>query len=317
VPRPGEALVWSGLAALLYWSPTMRAFRLDPADIEDITAAYERLLRHPAVDQTRSGLLGTGVGGSFALMAVAQPRIRARVFILVAYVLSFSIWSLVRAIASATQSRDGRRESWAVHPLTRKVSVHSVTALLEPAEAEQLPAASEVSSEQLDGGDNLTEDGRVVASLLGTLSLDQAEVALRQLSAVMAERLSAMSPASYLKEIWAPLIVLCHDRDGGVIPVSKSRRLRVALAGRAGVHYTEFTVYQHLDRTRGRPALLPLLRELLREFARFALAVYPVFRRIVASVAGSRPPRLVDSILATAGALNACRTEGCPMPAQR
>ena len=36
VPRLGEALARSGFAALLYWSPTMRDFRLDPDDVENI-----------------------------------------------------------------------------------------------------------------------------------------------------------------------------------------------------------------------------------------------------------------------------------------
>src|SRR5437764_1775966 len=62
VPRLGEALARSGFAALLYWSPAMRDFRLDPEDIEDIASAYEALLARPEVDPARSGLLGTCVG---------------------------------------------------------------------------------------------------------------------------------------------------------------------------------------------------------------------------------------------------------------
>src|SRR5215208_8333281 len=76
VPRLGEALARSGFAALLYWSPSMRDFRLDPADVDDIAAAYEALLARADIDGSRSGLLGTCVGGAFALMAAASPRIR-------------------------------------------------------------------------------------------------------------------------------------------------------------------------------------------------------------------------------------------------
>jgi hypothetical protein len=39
VPRLGEALARSGFAALLYWSPAMRDFRLDPTDVADIASA--------------------------------------------------------------------------------------------------------------------------------------------------------------------------------------------------------------------------------------------------------------------------------------
>ena len=48
-----------------------------------------------------------------------------------------------------------------------------------------------------------------------------------------------LSPMNYLKDIHAPLIVLLHDRGDQVIPVGESRRLYSALAGHAGVHYTE------------------------------------------------------------------------------
>src|SRR5450631_4890138 len=66
VARLGNALARAGFVALLYWSPAMRDFRLDPDDIESIALAYHWFIEHPSVDPTRSGLLGTCVGGSFA-----------------------------------------------------------------------------------------------------------------------------------------------------------------------------------------------------------------------------------------------------------
>lgn len=78
VPRLGEALARSGFAALLYWSPAMRDYRLAPEDIDDIASAYDCLLARPDIDPARSGLLGTCVGGAFALMAAAHPSIRDR-----------------------------------------------------------------------------------------------------------------------------------------------------------------------------------------------------------------------------------------------
>jgi hypothetical protein len=79
VPRLSEALSRAGFAALIYWSPAMRDFRLDPEDIENIALAYQRLQEQPYVDASRSGLFGTCVGGSFALMAAASPRVRDRI----------------------------------------------------------------------------------------------------------------------------------------------------------------------------------------------------------------------------------------------
>jgi hypothetical protein len=206
-------------------------------------------------------------------MAASRPRIRDRVAFVFAYAAYASMWSLARDIASATRARDGVREPWAVDPLTRKVYVHSMTALLEPAEAKRLRTALADPGAPPEGRD-LSADGRAVASVLTRVPFGDAEAALQHLPGRMRERLDAMSPVRSLAEIHAPLIVLLHDRDDGVIPVSESRRLRAALAGRDGVHYTEFTVFRHLDPTTGKPSPVALAGELVK----FGRAVYPLFR---------------------------------------
>jgi len=76
------------------------------------------------------------------------------------------------------------------------------------------------------------------------------------------------------------VIVFGHDRDDAVVPVSESRRLLRELAGRTGVHYTEFALFQHAT-----PRRLPPLR-FIRELGRFFLYVYPVFRAASAHSGG-------------------------------
>lgn len=278
ISRLQEALARAGFAALLYWSPAMRDFRLDPADIENIAMAYDWLIAQPSVDSTRSGLIGTCVGGAFALMAAANPHIRDRVAFVGAFAPYASMRTLAQDIATATWCRDGVRERWAVDPLTRKVYVHSLTAVLAPGEATQLRNALAEPDGHLDPTD-LSVEGQAIYPLLTVLTADQAEAALRQLPAVLQNRLlDTMSPLKYLPELQAPLVVLMHDHDDPVIPLAESVRLRDALVGRAGVHYTEFVMFKHLDPTKVRLHLLPLLREL----GRFYLAFYPVFRQVEA-----------------------------------
>src|SRR6266851_9974744 len=193
VPRLGAALARSGFAALLYWSPAMRDLRLDPEDSENIALAYHWLIEQPSVDPARSGLLGTCVGGSFALMAAASPLIRDRVAFIGAYAPYSSMWTFARDIASATRSCGDGCEPWRVDPLTRKVFVHSLTALLEPSEAELLRNTCTDQGGHLDSHD-LSEDGRAVYPLLTALSVDGAEAALHRLPTAMQERLAALSP---------------------------------------------------------------------------------------------------------------------------
>ena len=124
----------------------------------------------------------------------------------------------------------------------------------------------------------LSEACAAVLPLLGELGDGEAEVALRRLPENLRAQLAAMSPETYVHDIHASLIVLLHDRQDPVIPVSESRHLRDAFDGRAGVHYTEFTVFRHLDPTKGKPRPLSLARELLR----FGRAVHPLFRQVAA-----------------------------------
>ncbi len=108
VPRLGEALARSGFAALLYWSPAMRDLRLDPGDIDNLALAYDWLVDLPSVDPERSGLLGTCVGGSFALMAAAHPLIRDRVRFVGAFAPYASMWTL----GQCSRQRDSVNDGW-------------------------------------------------------------------------------------------------------------------------------------------------------------------------------------------------------------
>ena len=274
VPRLGAALARSGFAALLYWSPAMRDFRLDPGDIENIALAYQYLLEQPYVDARRSGLFGTCVGGSFALMAGASPLIHDRVAFVGAFAPYGSLFSFARDIVSSTITSGEGQRHWEVDPLTKKVFVHSVTAPLDREEADVLRRAVEAGTLSGESG-RLSPDGQAVQALLAARDPPQAEVALKQLPQDIQGGLRDLSPVNYLREIRAPLIALSHDRDDLVIPVHESRLLVSAFAGRAGVHYTEFEMFQHADPTKRK--LSPL--RLLWQLGKFYLWLYAVFRK--------------------------------------
>jgi dienelactone hydrolase len=275
VPVLGKALARAGIAALLYWSPAMRDFRFDVDDIENIALAYDWLVRRPDVDPARSGLLGTCVGGSFALMAGAHPLIRDRVAFLTAYAPFSSMPIFARDIASSTRSGDAGREPWKVDQLTRKVFVHSLAAWLEPAEGEWIREQFTVAGSH-SGWQGLSEDGRAVYALLSARDEAEAERALARLPGMMQESLVTLSPLTYLDDLRTPLMVLLHDRGDQVIPVGESRRLVAALAGRPGVHFTEMQ-FSHLDPSKGK---LPFFK-LVREFGKFFRAMYPLFYQSV------------------------------------
>jgi hypothetical protein len=271
----GRALARSGFAALLYWSPAMRDFRLDPEDIDSIAMAYRWLTDRPFIDASRSGLLGTCVGGSFALMAAASPLIRDRVSFVSAYAPFSSMSTFARDIASATRTNNERRESWQVDQLTRRVFVHSLTDMLDAREAQTLREAFSQGVGQLDAA-GLSADARSVHALLNRPDPDQAAAALQRLPPAMQQRLTALSPLTYVSGLRSRLVILLHDVGDQVIPIGESRRLLPALDGRPGVSYTEMR-FQHLDPTKGK---MPPWR-LAREFGKFFRAMIPLFRQTV------------------------------------
>lgn len=274
VPVLGRALARAGFAALLYWSPSMRDFRLEPADIENIALAYDWFIQQPYVDSARSGLLGTCVGGSFALMAAAHPLINRRVAFVSAYAPYSSLWAFARDIASGSVVSGNGRQHWKVDPLTRKVFIHSLTDGLGAEEASCLRrifVEGQLPVEEI----NLSENGRKVAALLSAADPQEAKRAIHALPAEMQERFFKISPLNYVHGLHAPLIVLLHDRGDQVIPVGESQRLCEALAGRAGVYFTEMQ-FSHLDPSKGK---LPPLK-LAAEFLKFTAAVYRLFRHV-------------------------------------
>jgi hypothetical protein len=135
VPRLGAALARAGFATLLHWSPAMRDLRLAPEDVAGVALAFRWLTERPFVDPGGSGLLGTCVGGSFALMAAADREIRGRIAFVSAWAPYASMLTLARDVASATTAGPAGREAWQVDQLTRRVYVRTLTAALPPPDA--------------------------------------------------------------------------------------------------------------------------------------------------------------------------------------
>ena len=247
IPQLLKAWAHAGFVAVAHWSDAMRDRRLDPGDAEDLARAYDAMLRCDGVDVARSGLLGTCVGGSAAFLAAAHPLIRDRVHFVCAFAPYASLWTLARDIASSSRdARGGGREPWPVDQLSRTVFERTLRTLTCEENAATVLSATDASS---------------------------AEAALRRLPPEAQEALDELSPITHLDEIHAPWIVFGHDRDDTVVPAAESRRLAAALAGRPGVRFTEYAMFQHAD---------PLGRRLppitfARELARFYGSLQPLF----------------------------------------
>ena len=273
VPRLGEALARAGFVVLLYWSPAMRDFRLVSDDIENISLAYDWLIKQPFVDASRSGLLGTCVGGSYAIMAAAQPLVRGRLAFLSAYAPFSSINTFAKDILTSSVEIDGQILPWKVDQLTRRVFVHSLTDGLEDNEAQKFRTTLAFDGKSFDGL-GLSEDGRKIYEVLTGSTRENADEKLKQLPDWLQEKLKTISPVNHLDGLKVPLFVILHDAGDQVIPVGESRRLVDLLQSRQTVNYTEMH-FSHLDPAKGK---LPLPR-LIWEFGKFIRAMLPLFQQ--------------------------------------
>ncbi len=160
--------------------------------------------------------------------------------------------------------------------------VRSVTDTLEPCEAERLCEASSTGAE-VDPAE-LSADGRAVYELLTASHREAAELALQRLSPSMRERLDVMSPLHYIDRVFAPMIIVGHDRDDPVIPVGESRRLVSAPRSprRRDVHRVRDVPARRSDQRKLSPP------RLVREVRRFYRSLYPMFRHSATAPSGPR-----------------------------
>jgi dienelactone hydrolase len=288
VAMVGEAFARAGLAALLYWSPSMRELRLDPADTDRLVAAFQALRHAPDVDAGRIGMFGVCVGGSLALVASARAEIRDGVRFVAAHAPYSSLRTLALEIARESRRLDGAGEPWAVDPLTWLAYVRCVTQWLNPADVATLRDAFEsritwnatgttivTRSVTPPGADALSPEGRLVLRLLIATGED-AKAALSALPARIAAMLDEMSPLTCVAEVTSPVILLLHDREDNVVPVTESRRLWAVIRKRPGAHYTELDL-NHLRIPRGWS-----VAQIAREMVKGVAAWYPVFRAVSA-----------------------------------
>ena len=80
---------------------------------------------------------------------------------------------------------------------------------------------------------------------------DRAQELLGQLPPSALARLKRLSLPRAIDRLQAELYII-HDRGDAFVPYVESRRLRDALAGREEVHFTEVSLFEHVEPRLGR-----------------------------------------------------------------
>ncbi|MGH3343055.1 MAG: alpha/beta fold hydrolase [Carbonactinosporaceae bacterium] len=220
--------------------PDLRLHRLevDPGDIGRVVRSVAALRRLPAVDGDVV-LLGFSFGGSYGLVASADPRIRDSVALVATFGSYYRTVGLVQALSTGVSLVGGRRVSWDPNPDTKIVLRKLAYRLVEPDERARL--AEVFHGRARPAG--LPRDVRAVYAF--TTHDDPTRT--RALAARLDRRAHAMlarfSPATIAGRLPAPLVAM-HARDDPVVPHAELVRLDRALPEATTLTVSSF---EHVD----------------------------------------------------------------------
>lgn len=242
------ALARAGFVVMLHWSPTMGLQNnIDPDEIENLVWAFRYLLEQDFVDRERAGMGGFSVGGSLALVAAADPRIRDEVVFINSFGAYYDAQDLFLQIASRTRFYQGVQQPWDFDPLTWLVFANELIETVgDPAEQERLRQRFLRSPGGVDPEpENFSDQAQTIGILLEGTTLDQAGTLFRKLPAEFHQQIVSISPSSHVGDVKARVMVM-HDEGDSLIPVGESRRLAAALRGTEGFRYTETRIFDHV-----------------------------------------------------------------------
>ncbi len=243
----GNALARSNMAALYYWSSDMEQGIMTTKEIDNLVASFQYLRNLDFVDPTRVGIGGFCVGGSFALIAASDPLISNDVQFVNAFGPYFDMKELAISIISETSEDNHGIQYWQPDKLSKKVLATHLTDKISNEEANII--TNWFTNNRTNNIDKtlLTENGQRIHNLLGQKSRHGASSAFETLPAHNKSQLHQLSPSSHIADIKASILIM-HDRNDSLVPVSHSRQLFEALDGKTNVLFTEYgSIFDHVS----------------------------------------------------------------------
>ena len=274
IERVADGLARTGVAVLVPDSQTLLEGRLEVGEIDGIVRAFQLLAARPEVDGDRVGIVGFSVGGSLALLAAGDPRIRSQV----RWVNGFGAFADASTYLAAVSAHAYRRAAgtavpWTPTPLAREVYLRFMLDqvrddvdrdVLDGALSAPILDAERPSPDAALRSSLSTAAARAVHDLLTAATLDEAERAIDALPAAALTFVDAISPARHLDGLRAE-VHLMHETEDHHVPFVESRALASALepTDLLAAH-TEFRLFDHvqpddLDLVAAAPELVKLM----------------------------------------------------------
>jgi alpha-beta hydrolase superfamily lysophospholipase len=217
---------------------TLAERRFDTEDLDRIVRAAVALGGHPAADGPVA-LLGISYGGSYALVASADPRLADRVAQVAVFGAYYDLVGVIQAATTGVSVADGRTIPWESHPSARAILESHAVQLAPDRSRAELRAV-------LDGRGapaSLDSDARAVYELLVNRDAALTGTLAAALSPEARVLLARFSPSSVVDGIDAPVIAM-HSADDPAVPYAEALRLADALPATRLVTVRSF---RHVD----------------------------------------------------------------------
>jgi pimeloyl-ACP methyl ester carboxylesterase len=212
--------------------------RFDAVDLDRIARSVVALDEHPAALGSVS-ILGISYGGSFALVAAADPRVHGRIAQVATFGAYFDLVGVIQAVTTGTSLVRGEAVPWAGHPLARDI--------LERHAVELAPAAAsrQALREALRRGDpvGLDPPTRAIYDLLSNRDPARTAELADRLDPQARALLDRFSPSSVAGRVTVPVVAM-HSTDDPAVPYGEAVRLAGGLP-----HARPVTVgsFRHVD----------------------------------------------------------------------
>lgn len=212
--------------------------RFVESDIDRVVRSARALSDHP-LTRGPVTILGFSLGGSFGLVAAADPRLDGRLAQVAVFGAYFDMVGVIQAVTTGVSLVNGRRISWEPHPLASQILEDVVLRLAPPTGRAKLASA-------LDGSitpNELPPPLRGFYDLLHNQDPERTYELAARLPGPAMEILARFSPSSVAADITTPVIVM-HSVDDPAVPYGEALRIVEALPG---TNLATVSLFRHVD----------------------------------------------------------------------
>jgi len=256
----GRSLARAGYVVLNPDLPDLPDEAVSPASLDGLVAAVDAAAQDSRSAGGGVGLFGFSLGGSLALVAAADPRLAARISVVVDVGGYYRFVDIVQAVTTGSiPDEHGHAVPYRIDPVAAATALHTMVRLLPPADQALLSELENAERtdltsipEKIDDS-QLTPAGQAALALLRNRDPTQVTALYAGLDPAMREAIaSTMDPAVHAERIRVQVWAL-HDLSDPFVPSMETRELARDPRLRGRVHATFSDLLQHTE-----PAPRPL-----------------------------------------------------------